>query len=955
MAAAHVELVIRGPAGQVQRSPLPDSTLLIGRDPSCPLCLADPTVSRQHARIERRGEHLLLTDLGSGNGTRLNGTPLPPWTPTPLRPGDTVTIGCYQLELAVPVAPPPAAPATPLPQAARSEALARPNGTLPSEERPSREQTAIGAPTQPPRLIVWERGRTREYPIPPAGLRIGRDPSNSVVLDDPQVSRRHAEVRPVPGGFELVDLGSTYGVFQNGQRITRTLLAENMTYQLSESVQLAFRPGVALPPPAAPATIRIEFGSRDVLTIGRDASNSIPLPHPLVSRFHARLVRRQGQIQIEDLGSTNGTFVNGRPVQLAILRETDRIQIGPYEFTIHEGLVAAVSTEGNIRVDAVNISRTVRGGKMILQPVSLCFKPRELVAIVGASGSGKTTLLNALSGFRPATAGRVFYNGRDLYHHFELFRTAIGFVPQDDIIHRELPVITTLRYAAKLRLPRDTSATEREERILEVLRDLGLEEQQATRVEELSGGQRKRVSMGVELLTKPSLFFLDEPTSGLDPATETRMMRLLRQLADQGRTILLITHATQNITLCDKVCFLGRGGYLAFFGTPNEALDFFGVESFPDIYELMQAEETPGTIARRYASSRYREEHLGAVSREVQAVQSTPPARPSPKKSISSFRQFVILTARTLAVTRANRKALAILLLQAPIIALLVAIVFPRSIFNDRPVYVPPEKVFAAGLARGPNDPLPNCGLTTDQVNALPEILRDPGMTTGCGNAMRVMSLLFFLVLVVIWFGTSNASKEIVKELPIYKRERMVGVRLLPYLFAKLLPLFGIAVVQNLMFLAIVMAIIPFPFSGPGMATAFAGLLALTSLAAIALGLLVSSLVSSVDESNSIVPILLIPQVVFSGAVIPLAKMPELTRPVSTLVLSRWSWEAVGAVLGVPQLAERQGGFSYQMLVEQQWLEAFQVNVPRHTLIVLGFCLVFLVAAAFALKQKDTV
>jgi ABC-type multidrug transport system ATPase subunit/predicted component of type VI protein secretion system/ABC-type multidrug transport system permease subunit len=954
LAAARVELVIRGPAGQVQRSPLPESTLLIGREPSCPLCLADPTVSRQHARIERRGEDLLLTDLGSGNGTRLNGTPLPPWTPTPLRPGDTITIGGYQLELVAPAAPPPA-PTTPLPQAARLEALARSSGTLPSEERPSREQTAIGVPTQPPRLIVWERGRTREYPIPSAGLRIGRDPSNSVVLDDPQVSRRHAEVRPVPGGFELVDLGSTYGVFQNGQRITRTLLAEHVTYQLSDSVQLAFRAGVALPPSAAPATIQIEFGSRDVLTIGRDTSNSIPLPHPLVSRFHARLVRRQGQIQIEDLGSTNGTFVNGRPVQLAILRETDRIQIGPYEFTIREGVVAAVSTEGNIRVDAVNISRTVRGGKVILQPVSLSFKPRELVAIVGASGSGKTTLLNALSGFRPATAGRVFYNGQDLYHHFELFRTAIGFVPQDDIIHRDLPVIATLRYAAKLRLPRDTSATEREERILEVLRDLGLEEQRDTRVEELSGGQRKRVSMGVELLTKPSLFFLDEPTSGLDPATETRMMRLLRQLADQGRTILLITHATQNITLCDKVCFLGRGGYLAFFGTPNEALDFFGVESFAEIYELMQAEETPGTIARRYASSRYREEHLGAVSREVQAVQSTPPPRPSAKKSISSFRQFVILTARTLAVTRANRKALAILLLQAPIIALLVAIVFPRSIFNDRPVYVPPEKVFAAGLARGPNDPLPNCGLTNDQVNALPAILRDPSMTTGCGNAMRVMSLLFFLVLVVIWFGTSNASKEIVKELPIYKRERMVGVRLLPYLFAKLLPLFGIAVVQNLMFLAIVMAIIPFPFRGPGMVAAFAGLLALTSLAAIALGLLVSSLVSSVDESNSIVPILLIPQVVFSGAVIPLAKMPELTRPVSALILSRWSWEAVGAVLGVPQLAERQGGFSYQMLVEQQWLDAFQVSVPQHTLIVLGFCLVFLVAAAFALKQKDTV
>jgi ABC-type multidrug transport system ATPase subunit/pSer/pThr/pTyr-binding forkhead associated (FHA) protein/ABC-type multidrug transport system permease subunit len=974
MADESIQLVVIGIDGREERKPLAEGATLIGRDPDCHIRLLDATISRRHAAIERENGLLRLTDLGSANGTTLNGLTVVPRSPVPLREGDEIGIGSFRLKLErasppawspapraasaaphpAPSSPPPApAPAPPFPAA---RVGAPPFAGEPSSA--SREMTSIGVGYHPPRLIVWDRGASQEYPIPSTGLTVGRDPANAVTIDDPQVSRRHAEIRSVPGGYEIIDLGSTYGVFQNGQRVGRKLLADNDTFQISDTVRLVYRAGASLPPPPSPATLQIEFGTRDVITIGRDSSNDIPLNHPQVSRFHARLTRRGTEVLLTDLGSTNGTFVKGQPVSTVPLRETDHFQIGPYEFTISGGLVAAVSNEGNIRVDAVNISRTVRGNKVILQPVSLSFKPRELVAVVGASGSGKTTLLNALSGFRPATQGRVLYNGQDLYRSFEVFRNSIGFVPQDDIIHRELPVIDTLRYAAKLRLPRDTTAAEREERILEVLADLGLEEQRGNRVEELSGGQRKRVSMGVELLTRPSLFFLDEPTSGLDPATETRMMQLLRQLADQGRTILLITHATQNIKLCDKVVFMARGGYLAFFGTPAEALEFFGVQEFADIYDIMQGEETRGLIAARYANSHYREEHLGSLSREIRDVagqlanRSRPAAR---KKGISSFRQLSILTARTIAVTRANRKALAIVLLQAPIIALLVAIVFPRSIFNDRPVYIAPERVFAAGLQPDPARPLPNCGLSQAQIDELPEILRSSEMKEGCGNAMRVMSLLFFMVLVVIWFGTSNASKEIVKELPIYKRERMIGIRIVPYLFSKVIPLLGIALIQNVVFLAIMMIILPFPFTGPRMFLEFFGMLYLVSIAAVLLGLLVSSLVGSVDESNSIVPILLIPQVVFSGAVIPLAKMPGFTQPIANFVISRWGWESVGKTLDVVQMAEKQGGPTYQMLVEQEWLKAFDVSVRTQSLILIAFCFVFLAASYVALRRKDTV
>ncbi|GIW08609.1 MAG: ABC transporter ATP-binding protein [Dehalococcoidia bacterium] len=973
MADESLQLVVVGSDGREERKPLADGTTLIGRDPDCQIRLVDATISRRHAAIERDNGRLRLTDLGSANGTILNGLTLVPRSPVTLREGDEIVIGSFRLKLQRDVAgwsprqaaPPASAPPPVQPLAApygasspppEFRAPAPPFGGEPGS--PSRELTSIGVGYQPPRLIVWDRGSSREYPIPASGLAIGRDPANAVTIDDPQVSRRHAEIRHVPGGYEIVDLGSTYGVFQNGQRVGRKMLVDNDTFHISDSVRIVFRAGAALPPPPSPATLQIEFGTRDVITIGRDPSNDIPLNHPQVSRFHARLTRRGAEVLLSDLGSTNGTFVNGQPIATVPLRDTDHFQIGPYEFTISGGLVAAVSNEGNIRVDAVNISRTVRGNKVILQPVTLSFKPRELVAVVGASGSGKTTLLNALSGFRPATQGRVLYNGQDLYRSFEVFRNSIGFVPQDDIIHRELPVIETLRYAAKLRLPRDTTAAEREERIAEVLSDLGLEEQRNNRVEELSGGQRKRVSMGVELLTRPSLFFLDEPTSGLDPATETRMMQLLRQLADQGRTILLITHATQNIKLCDKVVFMARGGYLAFFGTPAEALEFFGVQEFADIYDIMQGEETRGLIASRYAASHYHEEHLGSLSREIRDVagQLTNKARPaSRKKGISSIRQLFILTARTIAVTRANRKALGIVLLQAPIIALLVAIVFPRTIFNDRPVYIPPERVLAAGLQVDPAKPLPNCGLSQSQMDELPEILRQPEMKEGCGNAMRVMSLLFFMVLVVIWFGTSNASKEIVKELPIYKRERMIGIRIVPYLFSKVIPLLGIALIQNVVFLLIMMIILPFPFDGPRMFLEFFGMLYMVSIAAVLLGLFVSSVVGSVDESNSIVPILLIPQVVFSGAVIPLAKMPGFTQPIANFVISRWGWESVGNILNVSHMAEKQGGPTYQMLIEQEWLNAFDVSVRTHSLILVAFCVVFLAASYVALRRKDTV
>ncbi len=211
----------------------------------------------------------------------------------------------------------------------------------------------------------------------------------------------------------------------------------------------------------------------------------------------------------------------------------------------------------------------------ILKNISVAFQPREFIVVVGQSGGGKSTLVDAIAGYRPATHGMVLVNGTNIYRNFEAVINDIGYVPQRDIIHYELTVYQALDYAARLRMPRDTRKAERHERILEVLDDLDLVERKDTPINKLSGGQIKRVSIGVELLTKPGLFFLDEPTSGLDPGTETAFMHLMRRLADQGRTIVMVTHATKNVMLADKVVFLARGGYLSWFGPPEEALKYF--------------------------------------------------------------------------------------------------------------------------------------------------------------------------------------------------------------------------------------------------------------------------------------------------------------------------------------------------------------------------------------------
>jgi ABC-type multidrug transport system ATPase subunit/pSer/pThr/pTyr-binding forkhead associated (FHA) protein len=952
-------LTVYRPEGERSEHELVGDLATLGRAEDNTVILPDLAVSRHHAQIARRDGAVVVMDLGSLNGTLVNGVRLAARQPFALRGGDRLDIGPFSLRYttaAATSAPEDADdPRQTLPLPRRQSAGRLSNA---EEARQSSSGTVGVAPGSSPRLLVWVGGKSTVHALEPGVTTLGRSLDNTIVIPDPTVSRRHAEIRSTPEGWLLVDLGSGNGIYHHGQRIDEKVLQDNDAFRIGETTQIIFQAAPAPVPPLDEAHPPVDLAGREVVTVGRDRANDVVLSHPQVSRVHAKLERRGEAFVLVDLGSTNGTFVNGRPVATKTLKDGDTIQIGPYSLALTDGKLASVTPVGRVRIDAIALTRTVGRGVRILQPVYLTIKPREFVAVVGPSGSGKSTLVDALCGFRPATSGRVLYNGIDLSDAFDAFRTSIGYVPQEDIIHRDLPLRQALRYAAELRLPRDTTPAEREARIDEVLQDLGLEDQQFTRIGRLSGGQRKRASIGVELLTKPNLFFLDEPTSGLDPSTETRMMRLLRELADQGRTLVLITHATQNILLCDKVVILANGGYVAFFGTPYEALDFFGVQDFVDIYEALDREPAPGWYAERYRVSPYAQLHLGeVVALDPDDLAGAARRRPRPADhGVSGLRQFGILTRRSLELLGRNPWALALLLLQAPVIALLIGVLYNRAVFSERPLLVPSEQLIAARVPPplSPLDWPPNCGLSEDAIAALPEALRSDDLQQPCGNVHHGMNVLFLVAVVAIWLGVSNAAKEIVKELPIYRRERMVTLKIGPYLASKLVVLVGIAAIQTLLLLGIVASLITLP--APSIETPL-GLVVtvfLTFVAATSLGLFISALVSTNDEAGNLVPIVLIPQIIFAGAIFPVREMGEAARVVANATLSKWSWEALGAIVAIPRIARAQGGQSLGVLDESKWGRTFDVAVPHNLAMLALFAVLLLVAASFALKRKDS-
>jgi ABC-type multidrug transport system ATPase subunit len=643
---------------------------------------------------------------------------------------------------------------------------------------------------------------------------------------------------------------------------------------------------------------------RSELRLGRWHDNDLVFPNLTVSRHHAVIERTGDRFRIRDLGSSSGTFVNGVAVQESDLVDGAEIWLGSERFTFDRREIHRVVEPRGMRLDAFNVVKQVKSGKRLLNGVSLTIQPGEFVALVGGSGAGKTTLLDALSGVRAPTSGVVMYNGRNFYNSLPLYRQSLGYVPQDDIIHTELTVRRTLSYAAKLRLPPDSSEADIKAAVDEVLHALNLTNQADQKVSSLSGGQRKRASIGVELLTRPRIFFLDEPTSGLDPATETQMMRLLRRLAHEGSTIILTTHATKNVRLCDKVVFLAAGGYLAFAGTPARALRYFEAEEFDEIYDRIATEAAPQEWARRFAAS---EDYKRAVAEQYPATEAATPARPATaggKKGVA--RQFGVLLRRNLDLLLARKNDLIGQFAQPIAIVLLMLLVFNSGVFD-----------------------------------------------LDVENPRTALSVLFFLVMSIFAFSVINGLTTICTELPIVRRERMVNLPVVPYVLAKALVFVPIMMFQSALMLALLRLTDRLPAEGFDTYLMMWVTLVLGGCGALALGMVLSSASNDAPQAYQLLPSLFIPNLLFSGLVLPVPAMGIVGKVIANLMIATWTLNTLGTIVDLNSLfANAESPIGAALL--QEYGDTFDVNVGLSWLIMTAMTIGPLVVACLILRKRTS-
>ncbi|EFC84258.1 ATP-binding cassette domain-containing protein [Parafrankia sp. EUN1f] len=592
-------------------------------------------------------------------------------------------------------------------------------------------------------------------------------------------------------------------------------------------------------------TYRLRPGT---MTMGRARDNDIVITDLLASRRHAELYIGRSGLQIADLESANGVFVNGRRINRANVNQGDVIAVGHHVFQLEGDLLVEYLDSGDVsfEVDALNVWA---GEKQLMHDMTFKLPGRALLGVVGPSGAGKSTLLNALTGFRPADKGNVRYAGRDMYSEYDELRRRIGYVPQEDLLHTSLTVRKALEFGAELRFPPDTTKAERRQRVDEVLAELGLTHHANTQVSRLSGGQRKRTSVALELLTKPTLLYLDEPTSGLDPGMDKNVMESLRKLADDGRTVIVVTHSVAQLDLCDYVLVLAPGGYVAYFGPPADALPFFQARDYPDVFLTLEA--TPGAeSAARFRQSRY----------YVPASVTAPSARPAPEDLPSIRQQSVVSQLVTL-----SRRMMAVVASDKSYLRLIIAFPFllgaiPRAIPGDLEV-----------VADGPNRDAP--------------------------------TVLLVLTLCACFMGMSNSVREIVKERPIYRRERAIGLSRTAYIGSKIVVLILITTLQAAVFTTIGLAgrkmgdgLFGFPFF-----EAMVAVIAL-SLASAMLGLVISALVDNADKTMPLLVLITMAQLVFSGGLVPAEGTAGLEQA-SWIAPARWGFAGLSSVIDLNKIS----------------------------------------------------
>ncbi|MFF7870167.1 FHA domain-containing protein [Streptomyces qaidamensis] len=626
--------------------------------------------------------------------------------------------------------------------------------------------------------------------------------------------------------------------------------------------------GVAGAPPVygdrSPTTFH-QFSLGRVMRIGRALENELVVSDLQVSRHHAEFHSTpDGRMEIRDLGSHNGTYVNGQPIAKGgtqLLGPTDVVGVGHSTFRIVGDRLEEFVDTGEVSFSARHLTVTVDGGKQILKDVSFGVPEKSLIAVIGPSGSGKSTLLKALTGYRPANQGEVLYDNRNLYKQFAELRQRIGLVPQDDILHKELTVKKALKYAAKLRFPADTTGAEREARIDEVLRELKLDIHKDKKVTSLSGGQRKRVSVALELLTKPSLIFLDEPTSGLDPGMDRDVMQLLRGLADDGRTVLVVTHSVAELAICDKLLVMAPGGSVAYFGPPEEALNFFGYDTWADVFSAFENYRDYDWAGRWKGSQHYQMYAADIDAVAPQSVQVPQMQAMKPPKPQGWMSQFVTLVRRYVSVIVSDKGFLALMVI-------LPAVLGAVSLLIDA------DK----GLLPNPANP-------------------QTGRIIPNGTATTV---LLILAVGACFAGAANSVRELIKERVIYERERATGLSRSAYLMSKVFVLGMITVLQGLLVGVIGFSSREIPEEGLifGSATMLELSVPIMALGftSMMFGLIISSLVKTAEKTMPLLVMFAIIQVVFTGCLFALHGSIGVNQ-FSFLMPSRWAVAASGATL----------------------------------------------------------
>lgn len=719
-------------------------------------------------------------------------------------------------------------------------------------------------------LVIYKHNKAFRKLAIKKGLRttitIGKQGYGSVIdLDSLFVSRKHAEII-VRNETELFvrDTQSTNGTYVNGRKVVERKLENEDVVSFGDRAEYKIiiqllkhdtkepttpdpdkkddkhlfkhedlftdhvPDGVDFSDPHSTGDLATLLEYKDKIVIGRSKNADIHLSQLTITRQHAEITKEaNGTYQLKDLGSKNGTFVNGKRITTAvIITEDDDINIGAFKFRLKK---PAEDIRSHIAITATGVTKTVNNGKLtILRDVSFQIPSQEFVAIMGPSGCGKSTLLRALNGDFPASSGKVYIHDMELYENYDYLKRLIGYVPQDDIVHGELTVEKSLFYAAKLRLSGDVTTEDIWHKIDEVLANLNINDPEIRKrkIKALSGGQRKRVSIAVELLTDPSILFLDEPTSPLDPETIEDFLVCIQDLAKKGTTVLMVTHKPNDLYYVDNVIFLAKGGYMTFYGNKKDLLPFFDAKNVIEVYSKNGTIEQGIKWADKQQRLNPHREEVNSPNKEIEK-----------RRDDSFFKQLYWLTARYFNIKTNDRTNTLILLLQAPIIAGLIAMIF-------------------------------------DELT---------------------MSVLFLMTISAIWFGANNSAKEIVDELPIYRRERMFNLRILPYILSKIIVLTFFSAIQVFVFVGIIYYMVGNDLMEMQSYLDNVWMMLYLAFSATLLGLLVSALVNSTEKVMTVIPIVLIPQIMLAGVITTIPKKSAVEF-VSYGMLSRWGTEGFAYV-----------------------------------------------------------